>query len=109
MATSSIRGVEFEGCVAEALQTTSLTGSKWSCSLLRIVMQDATGEGMKVYPPLTLKVQLDDVTALVEGRNKELPGIAEKVLKSTRRKVAEKGLKLSITEGGKEGKTKVIA
>ena len=31
------------------------------------------------------------------------------MLKSIRREVEEEGLKLSITEGGKEGKSKVIA
>ena len=35
--------------------------------------------------------------------------MAEKVLKKSKREVEEKGLKLSITEGGKEGKRKVIA
>ena len=33
----------------------------------------------------------------------------EKVLKKSKREVEENGLKLSITEGGKEGKRKVIA
>ena len=44
----------------------------------------------------------------MEGRSKET-GIADKVLKSMRRKVKEKGLKLSITEVGQEGKSNVIA
>ena len=57
-----------------------------------------------MYPPLKLKVFVGDM----EGRNKELTGVAEKV-KSIGREVEEKGLKLSITEGGKEGKSKVIA
>ena len=34
-------------------------------------------EMMKVYPPVKLKVFLDDITAFVEGRNK---GLAEKVV-----------------------------
>ena len=42
-----------------------------------------------------------DITACMEGRNKELPGIAEEVLKSTKREVEEKGLRQSITEGEK--------
>ena len=56
---------------------------------------------MKVYPLLKLKVFVDDITAFTEGRKKELAGIVEKVLKSIRREVEEKGFKLSITEGGK--------
>ena len=58
---------------------------------------------MKVSP-LKLKVFVDDITACMEACNKELAGIAEKVLMSTRREVEEKGLKLSTMEGAKEGK-----
>ena len=44
------RRVQFEGCVAEPFQTISaiLPGSKWSCLLLRIVLQDALSEVMKI-------------------------------------------------------------
>ena len=42
------------------------------------------------------------------GRNKELVDVAEKVLKKMKTEVEEKGLRFSITEGGKEGKSKVI-
>ena len=64
---------------------------------------------MKVYPPMKLNVHVDDITAFTEGRNRELAGIAEKVLKSMRREVEEKVLELSIMAGGKEAKSKVIA
>ena len=76
------RRVQFEGCVAEPLQaiTANFFGSKWSCSL-RVVLQDALSEVMKVYPPMKLQVFVDDITACLEGRNKELPKIAEKVVK----------------------------
>ena len=62
---SSTRG-EFEGCVAELLQTITaiLPGSKWSCLLLRIVLQDALSEFTKTYPPLKLRVFVGDITAL---------------------------------------------
>ena len=52
------RRVQFEGCVAEPLQTMSaiFPGSKWSCLLLRVVLQDALSEVTKFYPPLKLKV-----------------------------------------------------
>ena len=45
------RRVRFEGCVAEPLQTitTVLPGSKWSCLLLRIELQDALSEVTKNY------------------------------------------------------------
>ena len=46
------RRVQFEGCVAEPLQTITaiLPGSKWSCMLLRIVLQDALSEVTKKSP-----------------------------------------------------------
>ena len=51
---------------------------------------------------------MDDITALLKRRNKELVEMAEKVLKKSTKEVEEKGLKPSITEGGKEGKSKTI-
>ena len=39
-----------------------------------------------MYPLLKLKVFVDEITAFMEGRNKDLAGIAEKVLKSTKQK-----------------------
>ena len=83
--------------------------SQWSCLVLRIVLQDALSGVMKVYPPLKPKGFVDDTTAFVGGQDKDLPGIAEKVLKSTRLEVEENVLKLSITEGGKEGTHQVTA
>ena len=46
-----VRRVLFEGCVAEPLQTITaiLPGSKWSCLLLRTVLQDALSEVTKNY------------------------------------------------------------
>ena len=51
------RRAQFEGCVAEALQTIMaiLPGSKWSCLLLRIASQDAMSEVTKIYPLLKLR------------------------------------------------------
>ena len=40
---------------------------------------------MKVYPPSTLKVFVDEITAFMEGRIKELPGTAETILRAMRR------------------------
>ena len=52
------RRVQFEGWVAELLQTITaiLPGSKWSCLPLRSVLQDASSEATKIYPPLKLMV-----------------------------------------------------
>ena len=60
------RRVQFEGCMAEPLQTITaiLPGSKWSCLLLRIVLQDASSKVSKKYRPLKLRVSVDDITAL---------------------------------------------
>ena len=60
-------GVQFEGYVAEPLQTiwAILPGSKWSCLFLRIVLQDALSKVTKFYPSLKLRVFVDDITALL--------------------------------------------
>ena len=49
------RRVQFEGCAAEPLQIISaiLSGSKWSCLLLRFLLHDALSEVIKIYPSLT--------------------------------------------------------
>ena len=66
--------VQFEGCVAEPLQTITaiLPGSKWSCLLLRIVLQDALGEVTHIYLPLKWRVFVDDITALLMGNDEEV-------------------------------------
>ena len=70
------RPVQFEGCVAEPLQTITafLPGSNWSCLLLRIVLQDALSEVTKFYTPLKLKVFVDDITALLTGKKQKYSG-----------------------------------
>ena len=94
------RKVQFEGCAAEPLRTITviLSGSKWSCWLLRIVLQDVLSEAMNIYPPLTLRGFVDDITALVKGRNKEVAEMAKKVMKKLEEDVEKKGLKLSVTD-----------
>ena len=61
-------------------------------------------EGTQTYPSLKSRVFVDDITPFINGRNKVLVKLAEKVLK----KLNENCLKLSITEGGTEGKRKAI-
>ena len=58
------RRVQFEGCVVKPLQTITaiLLGSKRSCLLLRIVLQDALSEATNLFPPLKLRVFVDDTT-----------------------------------------------
>ena len=51
---------------------------------------------------------MDDITALLKRRNKELVEMAEKVLKKSKKEVEEKGLMPSITEEGKAGKSNSI-
>ena len=83
--------------------------SKWGCSLLRILLQDALSEVVKIYPLLKLKVFVDDITTLFKGRDKELTELADKVLEKLKKKVEEKDWKPSITEGRKEDKSTVVA
>ena len=74
--------------------------------LLRIVLQDALSEVTKIYPPLKLRVFVDDtITAPVKGRNEEVAEMAEKVMKKLKEEVEKKGLILSVTENGKERKS----
>ena len=77
------RRVQFEGCVAEPLQTISaiLPGSKGSCLLLRIVLQDTFSEVTKIYLPLKLGVFVDDITSLLRRRNRDVAEMARKVMK----------------------------
>ena len=51
------------------------------------MLQDALSEVTKIFPPLILRVFVDDITALLKRRDKELVEMADKVLKkSTKRK-----------------------
>ena len=74
------RRVQFGGCAAEPLTTITaiLPGYKWSCLLLRTVLQDALSEVTKIYLPLKLRVFVDDIMALVKGNNKEVAEMAKK-------------------------------
>ena len=103
--------MQFERCVAELLQTITaiLPGSKWSCLLLLIVLLDALSEVAKIYPLLKLRVVVDDITALLMEKNKEVAEMAKKVMKKLKEDVEKKGLKLSVTENGKEVKRKMVA
>ena len=60
--------VQFEGCVAEPLQTVTaiLPGSKWSCLLPRIVLQDEDAWSQ----PLKLTVSVDDIEAGIKTSRK---------------------------------------
>ena len=61
-----------EESAAEAPQTMTaiLPGSKWSCLLQRIVLQDALSEVTKIDPPLELRVFVDD-NRTIEGKKKK--------------------------------------
>ena len=84
--------MQLEGCVAEPLQTITaiLPGSKWSCLLLRVVLQDALSEVTKIYPPLKLRVFVDDITALLMRKNMEVAAIAKKVMRKLREEFEKK-------------------
>ena len=84
--------MQFEGCAAEPLTTitTSLPGSKWSCLLLRIVLQDALSEVTKIDLSLRLRVFEDDITALLKGRNKEVAEMAKQGDEKAERRSGEK-------------------
>ena len=52
---------------------------------------------------------MDDITALLMGKKREVAEMAKKVMKKLKEEVEKKGLRLSVTESGKEGKSKMIA
>ena len=60
--------------------TAILPGSEWSCSHLRIVLQDALSEVTKIYLSLKLRVFIDDITALVRGNIKQVSEMVKKVM-----------------------------
>ena len=51
---------------------------------------------------------MDDITALLMENKREVTEMAKKVMKKLK-EVERKGLKFSVTENGKEGKSKMIA
>ena len=69
----------------------------------------ALSEVTKNSPPLKLRVFVDDITALLMGKNWEVAEMAKKVMKKLKEEFEHKSLKLSVTENGKEGKSLVIA
>ena len=56
-----------------------------------------------------MRVFLDDITALLVVKNKEVANMAKKVMKKFKEEVEKKGLNMSVTENGTEGKSKIIA
>ena len=83
-------------------------GSKWSCVLLRIVLQDALREVTKIY----LRWNWGFCGwhhGNLDVKNREVAETAKKVMKKLKEEVETKGTKLSVTENGKEGKSKMIA
>ena len=69
--------------MAQPLQTitTILPRSKWSCLLLRIVLKDTLSEVAKFYPPLKLRVFVEDITALLMEKNEEEAEMAKIVMR----------------------------
>ena len=66
-------------------------------------------EVTKIYPTLKLMVFVDDIKALVKGKNKEVAEMTKNVAKQLKEEVEKKVLKLLVTENGKEGNSKMIA
>ena len=97
------RRVQVRGCVAEPVKTMRaiVTGSKWE-------LQNSRRAVVKVFHPMKLQAFVVDVTASLDGLNKETPEVTEKVQNTLRMEVGSKGLKQSITAGCKEEKSKVV-
>ena len=84
--------LQVEGCAAEPLTTITaiLSGSTWSCLLLRFMLQDALSEVTNIYTTLKLSFFVDDITALVKGKNEEVAEMAKKVMKKLKEDVEKK-------------------
>ena len=50
------------------------------------MLQDALSEATKFFPPLKLRVFVDDITALVMGKNKVVTEMAKKVMKKLKKR-----------------------
>ena len=96
------RRVQFEGCVAESLRTITaiLPGSKWSCLLLRIVLQNALSEVTKVYMLPKIEGICGRHPSTLDVEKQGSGEMAKKVMKKLKEEVEKKGLKLSVTEKG---------
>ena len=64
---------------------------------------------LQKFTPSKLRVFVDDITALLMEKNKAVAEKPKKVMKKWQEEVEEKALELSVTENGKEGKSKMIA
>ena len=69
-------------------------------------MTSKSHEEKDFFPPFSFRKEdfAGDITALVKGRNKEVAEMAKKVMKKKKEEV-----ELSVTEKGREGKSKMIA
>ena len=56
------------------------------------MLQDALSEVTTIYPPLKLRVFVDDSKAFMNGRNKELVEMAEKAFPNNDKRGRGKGL-----------------
>ena len=70
------------------------------------MLLDALSEVTKVYPPLKLKVFVNDKKTFTNGWSKELLEMPEKVPKKL--KVEKRHLKLSVIKGREDGKKKTF-
>ena len=52
---------------------------------------------------------MDDITALLMGKNKKVAEMAKKVMKKLREEVEKQGIKLSVNENGKVGSSKIAS
>ena len=58
--------------------------------MISFVLQDALSVVTNIYPLLKLRVLVDDITAFVRGRDKEVAEMAKKVMKRQREEVEKK-------------------
>ena len=64
---------------------------------------------LKVYPPLKLKVFVDDIKHHLWRMNQEVPGAVPTVVGKFKMVSTKQKWKLSLTEGRTEGRSKLVA
>ena len=91
--------MQFEG------YATILPGSKWSCLLLHVVLQDSLSEVTKIYSPLKLRVFVDDNTEFLMEKNREVVEMSKNVMKKLNEEVTEKASNCQLRKIGRQGKS----
>eukprot|EP00973_Karenia_brevis_P096112 12430658-Karenia_brevis.AAC.1 len=102
---SFARRVVVDGCFSEPLQTFTaiIAGSQWSVALLRMVIMWPMGQLLTLFPPLRLKVYVDDICATVSGKADAVRELMPNLVSAAVRLIEDVGLGVSRGQRWKPG------